>query len=81
MEKKLLGIIISVLGIAGLIVALININGAINNEHIGLIFAGGVLSAVAFFAGITLVPYQRTTDKTVKIRVNELVDQPIRSNS
>ena len=62
MEKRVLGIILSVLGIAGLIYAGVTfLNGNMNTGDIKImIFAGG-LGAIFFFAGISLV--RNTKDK------------------
>ena len=60
MEKRILGIILSVLGIAGLVYAgIVFMNGGANLAKT-LIFAGG-LGAIFFFAGISLV--RSTKDK------------------
>ena len=60
MEKRILGIVLSVLGIAGLIYAgVVFMNGG-NNTVKTLVFAGG-LGAIFFFAGISLV--RSTKDK------------------
>jgi len=62
MEKRVLGIILSILGIAGLIYAGISfINGGSGQKHIKVIIFSCVLGAVFFFAGIGLV--KNTSDK------------------
>jgi small-conductance mechanosensitive channel len=56
MEKRILGIILSILGIAGLIIAAIDlINGGEGMKHIKSLAVFGILGAVFFFAGISLV--------------------------
>ena len=59
MEKRSLGIILSVLGIVGLIVAAVNfINGGSGGHHIRGILAYGILGILFFTAGVSLI---RTT--------------------
>jgi hypothetical protein len=70
METKILGIILSILGISGLILALINVNGAVSPQHIPLLFTGGVFGAIAFFAGIWMVPNGSGYNKTSEVNVN-----------
>ncbi len=75
MEGKIWGIILSVLGIAGLVLALIAINGiGEGSQHVGTLLAGGIGGAAAFFAGIWLVDYKRSKAKDGKptlVRVTE----------
>jgi uncharacterized membrane protein len=62
MEKRVLGIILSIVGIIGLIVAAISIiNGTGSNKGIKEILVFGILGAIFFFAGIGLV--RNTSDK------------------
>ena len=62
MEKRLLGIVLSVLGIAGLIYAgIIFVNGLSGNKNIRSLIFAAVLGAIFFFAGISLV--RSTKDK------------------
>ena len=62
MEKRTLGIILTLLGITGLILAGVNfLNGGGNNYNIKQIVTFGILGAVFFFAGIRLI--QNTRDK------------------
>jgi hypothetical protein len=61
MQQKILGITLSILGITGLIVALMGINGPLVNEHLALLMAGGSFGALAFFGGIWLFGYQPAT--------------------
>jgi hypothetical protein len=62
MEKRVLGIILSLLGVAGLIYAGISfLNGGEDTRNIKLIIFSGVLGAIFFFAGIGLV--RNTNDK------------------
>ena len=59
MEKRVLGIILSLMGIVGLIMAAVNfLNGGSGNHNIKEILIYTILGAVFFFAGISLV---RTT--------------------
>ena len=62
MEKRVLGIILSLLGAAGLILAGVNfLNGGGGTRNIKEIVLYGVLGAIFFFAGIGLV--RNTRDK------------------
>lgn len=62
MEKRLLGIILSILGIAGLILAGVHfMNGGTGMKNIKGIILYGILGAIFFFAGIGLV--RNTRDK------------------
>ena len=62
MEKRILGIILSLLGIAGLIYAGVSfMNGGAGTRNIKTIIFTGVLGAVFFFAGISLI--RNTKDK------------------
>jgi uncharacterized membrane protein len=62
MEKRVLGIILSIVGIIGLIVAAISIiNGSGSNKGVKEIIVFGILGAIFFFAGIGLV--RNTSDK------------------
>ncbi len=62
MEKRVLGIILSIVGIIGLIIAAIAIiNGTGSNRGIKEILVFGILGAIFFFAGIGLV--RNTSDK------------------
>ncbi len=62
MEKRVLGIILSLLGIVGLVYAGISfLNGGTGEKNIKLIIFAGLLGAVFFFAGIRLV--SNTKDK------------------
>jgi hypothetical protein len=56
METKTLGIILSIMGITGLILALININLATSSNHASVLVAVGIIGAIAFFAGLRLIP-------------------------
>jgi len=56
METKHLGIILSIMGISGLILSLIFMNDVATATHFNLLIACGVLGAIAFFAGIRLIP-------------------------
>jgi uncharacterized membrane protein len=62
MEKRLLGIILSIVGIIGLIFAAVKIvNGSSGNKSIKEIVVYGLLGAIFFFAGIGLI--KSTQDK------------------
>jgi len=62
MEKRVLGIILALLGVAGLIYAGISfMNGGTGQRNIKTIIFTGVLGAIFFFAGISLI--KNTKDK------------------
>jgi hypothetical protein len=54
MQPKIMSIVLSILGVAGLVAALARINGPDVNGHLTLLMVAGILSAIAFFAGIWL---------------------------
>jgi hypothetical protein len=54
MQQKIMGIVLSILGVAGLIASLICINGPDANSHLTLLMVAGTLGAIAFFTGIWL---------------------------
>jgi hypothetical protein len=56
METKTWGMIVSVLGILGLVTAVLFMNTADGMKHLVVLFVGGVLGAAAFFAGIRMIP-------------------------
>lgn len=62
MEKRVLGIILSILGVIGLVYAgMTFMNGNDNTKDIKTIIFAGLLGAIFFFAGIGLV--RNTKDK------------------
>jgi hypothetical protein len=62
MEKRILGIIFSLLGATGLILAAVNfLNGGEGTRSIKTIIIYAILGAIFFFAGIGLV--RSTKDK------------------
>ena len=62
MEKRVLGIVLSVLGIVGLIYAgFAFMNGDADTRNLKVIIFAGVLGAIFFFSGISLV--RSTKDK------------------
>ena len=62
MEKRVMGIILSLLGVVGLILAAVNfINGGGGTRNIKEIVIYGILGAIFFFAGISLI--RTTRDK------------------
>jgi len=62
MEKRVLGIFLSILGIVGLIYAGVAfVNGSTGNRSIRAITIAAVIGAIFFFAGISLV--KNTKDK------------------
>ncbi|GAC1424844.1 MAG: hypothetical protein NVSMB7_00950 [Chitinophagaceae bacterium] len=62
MEKRVLGVILSLLGVVGLIYAGISfMNGGSGTRNVKAIIFSGVVGAIFFFAGISLV--RNTKDK------------------
>ncbi len=62
MEKRIFGIILTVLGLAGLILAAFSfMNGGYGEKNIKEILIYGILGAIFFFAGIGLI--RSTKDK------------------
>jgi uncharacterized membrane protein len=62
MEKRVLGIILALVGVVGLILAGVNfINGGADARNIKQIILYGVLGAIFFFAGVGLI--RNTRDK------------------
>ena len=62
MEKRVLGIILAILGMVGLILAAVYfINGGHGAKGVKSIFVYALLGLIFFFAGITLV--RSTSDK------------------
>jgi len=62
MEKRILGIILTVLGIAGLIAAAINfVNSKAGSSNVKLIFTYLILGAIFFAAGISLIKHTKDT--------------------
>jgi hypothetical protein len=57
MRRKIVGIILSILGIANLVSAFIYMNGSDSADHLTSLFARGILGTIAFFAGIWLVDH------------------------
>jgi hypothetical protein len=56
METKTWGMIVSSLGVIGLVAAVLFMNTADGMKHLVMLSVGGVLGAVAFFAGIRMIP-------------------------
>ena len=54
MQPKIIGIVLSILGIAGLAAALVCVNGPDVNNHLTLLMVAGTLGAIAFFTGVWL---------------------------
>jgi hypothetical protein len=68
MKTKLLGIILSILGISGLIVSFVYMNeGGGSSGRVNVLFACGICSTLIFFGGVRLVPTVTTYRKTVKV--------------
>lgn len=62
MEKRILGLILALLGVGGLVLAAMNfLRGGSNTYNVKQIITFGVLGAIFFFAGIGLV--RATRDK------------------
>jgi hypothetical protein len=54
MEGKVLGILMSVFGALGLVLAFVFMNNSDSSKHLSLLFASGIGGAVIFFTGIWL---------------------------
>jgi uncharacterized membrane protein len=63
MEKKMFGIILTVLGIAGLIAAAINFANSKGSANVKLILIYAILGGIFFFTGIGLI--KNTKDRSV----------------
>jgi len=64
MEKKVFGVILTILGIAGLIAAAMNfVNSSGSSYNIKMITVYGILGLIFFFSGIGLM--KTTRDKSV----------------
>ena len=64
MEKRMFGIILTVLGIVGLILAAINfLQGGANTRNVKEITVYGIIGLIFFFAGIGLL--RTTKDRPV----------------
>lgn len=64
MEKKVFGIILTILGIVGLIAAAVNfVNSSGGTYNIKMIIVYGVLGLIFFFTGIGLI--RTTKDRSV----------------
>ena len=62
MEKRILGIILSIIGIIGLILAAVRFaSGGSGNQSVRMIFVYSILGAIFFFSGIGLI--KNTKDK------------------
>jgi len=62
MEKRILGIVLAILGVIGLIYAgMAFMNGGSGNKNIKSILFAGILGAIFFSAGISLI--KNTNDK------------------
>jgi uncharacterized membrane protein len=65
MEKRMFGVILTVLGIAGLIIAAYNfVQGNTGNNHsVKSVMVCGILGLIFFFAGIGLIRSTRDLSK------------------
>ncbi len=62
MEKRILGVALTILGVVGLIYAgIVFMNGAEGAKNIKAILFAGILGIIFFFAGISLI--RNTQDK------------------
>jgi hypothetical protein len=60
MKKRVLGIILSIVGITILILAFVFIIGFNGTNHVMRLLACGISGAILFFAGIWLIPGTKT---------------------
>jgi hypothetical protein len=56
MKGKILGISLSVLGVASLVITLIGILGDVSYTQVDMLLAGGIGGTIFFFTGIWLLP-------------------------
>ena len=63
MEKKMFGIILTVLGIAGLIAAAVNFASSKGETNVKMIIVYAVLGAIFFFSGLGLI--KTTKDRSL----------------
>jgi len=56
MKGKILGISLSVLGVASLVITLIGILGDVSSTQVNMLLAGGIGGTILFFTGIWLLP-------------------------
>jgi hypothetical protein len=56
MKGKILGIMLSVLGVVALVITLIGINGVVTSTQVNLLLVGGIVGTILFFTGIWLLP-------------------------
>ena len=56
MEKRILGIFLSIVGVTGLVWAVARMIALESSAHLPGLFAGGILGVIFFFSGIRLVP-------------------------
>jgi hypothetical protein len=66
MKGKILGISLSVLGVAALIITLIGINGIVTSQQVNMLLAGGIAGTILFFTGIWFLP-GRTLSRTTSV--------------
>lgn len=65
MKGKILGIVLSVLGVGALIITLIGINGIVTATQVNLLLAGGIVGTILFFTGIWLLPGRNLDKQTL----------------
>lgn len=73
MKLKITGILLSVAGIAGLIITLIYVNMIEDYRQVNLLLAGGIAGTVLFFTGIWLLPKQQNMTNTATIERAEKI--------
>ncbi|HEY4061387.1 MAG TPA: hypothetical protein VGM30_05780 [Puia sp.] len=66
MEKRTLGIILSIVGIAGLVAAFLCITGFEGGDHVGELLGCGIVGTVIFFVGVRLFPDASVSAKAEK---------------
>jgi len=58
-----MGIILSILGIAGLVAAFLILTGFESSNHVSELLVCGILAAAIFFTGVRLIPDGSTGSK------------------
>ena len=66
MEGKILGISLSVLGIVGLVLALVYMNAAAGPKDVNMLLGCGIFGAIIFFAGIRLLPARKVMNTSTE---------------
>ncbi len=72
MEGKIWGIVLSVAGLAGLVLAVIYINVAESIKHVNVWLGAGILGTIAFFIGLRLIPTRSEYNQQLEVSRNSV---------